>query len=163
MFRPGTAWNYSVAHDVLGRVVEVASGRPLDRFFDERIFGPLGMTGTGFQVKQTDHDRLATLYELDAETKMVSPDEASGQLGTSKPDYFSGGGGLVSTAPDYLRFAEMLRRRGEYEGARVLGTRTVEYMTKNHLPANADRAGFGPRSRPTRSPSTGWATGSASA
>ena len=101
------------------------------------------MTDTGFQVKETDHDRLATLYELDPETNKVSPDAATGQPGISKPDYFSGVGGLVSTAPDYLRFAEMLRRRGEYEGARVLGTRTVEYMTKNHLPGNADRGSFG--------------------
>jgi CubicO group peptidase (beta-lactamase class C family) len=101
------------------------------------------MTDTGFQVNGTGHDRLATLYELDTETNKVSPDAAAGLSATSKPDYLSGGGGLFSTAPDYLRFAEMLRRRGEYEGARVLGTRTVEYMTKNHLPGNADRGTFG--------------------
>jgi CubicO group peptidase (beta-lactamase class C family) len=143
LFHPGSAWNYSIAHDVLGRVVEVAAGLPLDRFFAERIFEPLGMADTGFQVQETDHDRLATLYELDLKTNKVSPNPAAGRDGTRKPDYFSGGGGLVSTAPDYLRFAEMLRRRGEYEGTRVLGTRTVEYMTKNHLPGNADRASFG--------------------
>jgi CubicO group peptidase (beta-lactamase class C family) len=143
LFRPGGAWNYSIAHDVLGRVVEVAAGRPLDRFFAERIFEPLGMTDTGFRAKEADLDRLATLYVLDTETDKVSPDEETGQWGISKPDFFAGGGGLVSSAPDYLRFAEMLRRRGEYGGARVLGTRTVEYMTKNHLPGNADLASFG--------------------
>jgi CubicO group peptidase (beta-lactamase class C family) len=143
LFRPGSAWKYSIAHDVLGRVVEVAAGRPLDRFFAERIFDPLGMSDTGFRARQADLDRLATLYVLDTETDRVSPDEETGQWGISKPDFFAGGAGLVSSAPDYLRFAELLRRRGEYGGARVLGTRTVEYMTKNHLPGNADLASFG--------------------
>jgi CubicO group peptidase (beta-lactamase class C family) len=142
LFRPGSAWNYSIAHDVLGRVVEVAAGRPLDRFFAERIFEPLGMTDTSFRAKEADLDRLATLYVLGAQTDKVAPDEETGQWGTSKPDFFSGGAGLVSTAPDYLRFAEMLRRRGQYGGTRVLGTRTVEYMTKNHLPGNADLASY---------------------
>jgi CubicO group peptidase (beta-lactamase class C family) len=143
LFRPGSAWNYSIAHDVLGRLVEVAAGRPLDRFFAERIFEPLGMTDTGFRAKEADLDRLATLYVLDTGKDKVSPDEETGQWGISKPDFFAGGAGLVSSAPDYLRFAEMLRRRGEYGGARVLGARTVEYMTKNHLPGNADLASFG--------------------
>jgi len=143
LFRPGSAWNYSIAHDVLGRVVEVAADQPLDRFFDERIFKPLGMTDTCFRAKEADLGRLATLYALSTDTDKVSPDEESGQWGISKPDFFAGGGGLVSSAPDYLRFAEMLRRRGEYGGTRVLGARTVEYMTKNHLPGNADLASFG--------------------
>ena len=94
MFSPGAAWNYSIGHDVLGRVVEVAAGRPLDRFFAERIFEPLGMADTGFQAKQADLDRLATLYVLDAETDKVSPDEETGQWGVNKPGFFSGGAGL---------------------------------------------------------------------
>jgi CubicO group peptidase (beta-lactamase class C family) len=143
LFEPGSAWNYSVAHDVLGRVVEVAAGEPLDRFFDERIFAPLGMSDTGFRVQTVDLHRLATLYALDADAGKVSPDEETGRWGVTTPDFFSGGGGLVSSASDYLRFAEMLRRRGEYGGRRVIGTRTVEYMTRNHLPGNADLAGFG--------------------
>jgi CubicO group peptidase (beta-lactamase class C family) len=90
-----------------------------------------------------EHGHLAAVYAFDTETDKVSPDAAAGQRGVLKPDYFAGGAGLVSTAPNYLRFAEMLRRRGEYQGTRVLGTRTVEYMTKNHLPGNGYRVSFG--------------------
>jgi CubicO group peptidase (beta-lactamase class C family) len=75
LFRPGSAWNYSIAHDVLGRVIEVATGRPLDRFYTERIFEPLGMTDTGFQAKQADLGRLGALYAFDTETGKVSPNE----------------------------------------------------------------------------------------
>ncbi|OZM72059.1 serine hydrolase [Amycolatopsis antarctica] len=137
LFQPGTEWNYSVATDVLGRVVEVASGMPLDRFFAEEIFAPLGMTDSAFSVGPADLHRLAALYV---------PDPAGGlrrnrtlaEAATSPRTYLSGGGGLVSTAADYHRFTQMLARGGELDGSRLLGNRTVRYMTRNHLPGGAD-------------------------
>jgi CubicO group peptidase (beta-lactamase class C family) len=143
LFQPGESWNYSVATDVLGRVVEVASGQRLDDFFSKRIFEPLGMNDTGFQVEAGEEKRLGATYVADAATGTATPDSDAGTVGIHEPPYLSGGGGLVSSASDYLRFAELLRRRGELEGARLLAPRTVDYMTKNHLPGNADRVGFG--------------------
>jgi CubicO group peptidase (beta-lactamase class C family) len=143
LFQPGTEWNYSVATDVLGRVVEVVSGMPLDRFFAERVFGPLGMVDTGFTVPAEKADRLAGLYAA------VVPGRAPVRRDDFTPDprgpvtFLSGGGGLVSTAADYARFSRMLLQRGELEGVRLLGSRTVDYMTRNHLPGDADLAGFG--------------------
>ncbi|HTW04639.1 MAG TPA: serine hydrolase domain-containing protein [Streptosporangiaceae bacterium] len=149
LFQPGTEWNYSVATDVLGRVVEVACGQRLDEFFAERIFGPLGMTQTGFWVDEPDRDRLAALYT-------PSPDPASGprrvdgigKVASHPPRMLSGGGGLISTAADYDRFTQMLLDRpgspaGELDGARLLGRRTVAYMTRNHLPGGADIESYG--------------------
>jgi CubicO group peptidase (beta-lactamase class C family) len=149
LFQPGAEWNYSVATDVLGRVVEVASGLPLDRFFEERIFAPLGMTDTSFGLR--DGDEPTTLARLYAPVRRdplgppvgIQPLDALGNGFLSKPKYLSGGGGLVSTAADYLRFVEMLRRGGEHDGGRLLGPRTVAHMTRNHLPGNADLATFG--------------------
>ncbi len=141
LFDPGTEWNYSVATDVLGRVVEVVSGQALDEFFDHEILGPLGMTDTGFSVAADDVDRLATLY-------VPTPDglRRSGSMGdavTRRPTFLSGGGGLASTAGDYHRFTQMLRRGGELDGVRLLSPRTVAYMTRNHLPGGADLDAFG--------------------
>ncbi len=141
LFEPGAEWNYSVATDVLGRVVEVASGRPLDAFLTEEVLAPLGMADTAFSVGPDDVDRLATLY-------VPTPDGlrrsgAMGDAATRPPTFLSGGGGLVSTAADYHRFAEMLRRGGELDGVRLLSPRTVAYMTRNHLPGGADLDSFG--------------------
>jgi CubicO group peptidase (beta-lactamase class C family) len=143
-FQPGTEWNYGVSTDVLGRLVEVVSGMPLDEFFRTRIFEPLGMTETGFHVPADDVHRFATLYIRNPATghAMQAPD-ALGRVVTSPPTMLSGGGGLVGTARDYLRFCHMLLNGGELDGVRLLGTRTVEYMTRNHLPGDADLETFG--------------------
>jgi CubicO group peptidase (beta-lactamase class C family) len=137
LFQPGTEWNYSVATDVLGRVVEVASGQSLDAFFAEQIFAPLGMQDTAFSVAPDDHDRLAALYVPNPEGGLVR-NSAMGDNATRTPTFLSGGGGLVSTAADYHRFTQMLARGGELDGNRLLGPHTVAYMTRNHLPGGAD-------------------------
>ncbi|MDA3647605.1 beta-lactamase family protein [Saccharopolyspora indica] len=140
LFDPGTAWNYSVATDVLGRIVEVISGQTLDEFFRTRIFEPLGMTDTGFAVAREDADRLATLYIADPQglaRRHPQHDEAHAAA-FELPKALSGGGGLFSSAHDYHRFTQMLLRRGELDGTRLLGSRTVDYMTRNHLPGGAD-------------------------
>jgi CubicO group peptidase (beta-lactamase class C family) len=143
LFEPGSRWNYSVATDVLGRLIEVISGQTLDAFFAERIFGPLGMDDTAFFVPEDKLSRLAALYVPAPGTRELMRYDAMGAAITQPPVYLSGGGGLVSTARDYHRFAEMLRGGGELDGVRLLGTRTVRYMTRNHLPGGADLEAFG--------------------
>ncbi len=142
LFQPGTEWNYSVATDVLGRVVEVASGRSLDAFFAEEITGPLGMTDTGFAVPADEQHRLPAVY-LKAPDGSLRANAVFGATGTRTPSMLSGGGGLVATAGDYHRFTQMLLRGGELDGVRLLGPRTVAHMTSNHLPGNADLDTFG--------------------
>jgi len=142
VFQPGTEWNYSVATDVLGRVVEVAAGQPLDRFFAERILEPLGMTDTRFWVEAPAAQRLAALYVPDSDRKAARND-VMGKAALRPPTCLSGGGGLVGTAGDYHRFTQMLLRGGELDGVRLLGTRTVRYMTRNHLPGGVDLELFG--------------------
>ena len=138
LFQPGSEWNYSVSTDVLGRLVEVISGQSLDRFFAERIFGPLGMPDTAFHVGPDQLQRLAALYARDPQTGRPRRHDALGELITRPPDALQGGGGLASTAADYTRFATMLLNRGELDGVRLLGPRTVDYMAANHLPGGAD-------------------------
>ena len=129
--------------DVLGRLVEVVSGMPLDEFFRTRIFEPLGMTDTDFHVHDDVLDRLATLYVRNPTTgEAVAAPDALGRAKTSKPAMLGGGGGLVGTAHDYLRFAHMLLNKGELDGVRLLGSRTVDFMTRNHLPGGADLEQF---------------------
>ncbi|HEY3955021.1 MAG TPA: serine hydrolase domain-containing protein [Streptosporangiaceae bacterium] len=147
LFQPGTEWNYSVATDVLGRVVEVASGQRLDEFFARRILGPLGMTDTAFSVPEQEAGRLAALYVPGPGNKARRNDDL-GAIGREPPRVLMGGAGLVSTAADYHRFTQMLLRRpdspaGELDGVRLLGPRTVAYMTRNHLPGGADLDTFG--------------------
>ena len=134
-FEPGSRWNYGVSTDVLGRVVEVISGQPLDRFFTGRIFAPLGMRDTFFSVPGDRSERLASCYSRTETDGMALADAGRGSrfLGVRQ---FSGGGGLVSTADDYLRFAEMLRGRGALGDARLLAPKTVEVMTSNALPGD---------------------------
>ncbi len=141
LFQPGTEWNYSVATDVLGRLVEVLSGRPLDTFFAEEIFGPLGMPDTSFTAAGRE-DRLAALYSPNPSGGGLVRNDALGGM-VLHPTWLSGGGGLVSTLSDYHRFTQFLLRRGELDGARLLSPRTVDFMTRNHLPGNADLATFG--------------------
>jgi CubicO group peptidase (beta-lactamase class C family) len=147
LFQPGTEWNYSVATDVLGRVVEVASGQSLDDFMASRIFGPLKMAETGFCVGEQDRGRLAALYTAAKDGKAARLDALAG-VSHGRPVFLSGGAGLISTAADYHRFTQMLLGRpqsppGELDGTRLLGPRTVAYMTRNHLPGGADLETFG--------------------
>src|SRR4051794_16686197 len=141
LFQPGAEWNYSVSTDVLGRVVEVASGMSLDEFFASRIFGPLGMTDTGFVAR--DPSRLPPLYSPDPSTRLAVENEAMGRAALHEPDALSGGGGLVATAADYHRFALMLLGEGALDGVRLLAPRTVRLMTANHLPGGLDLHTFG--------------------
>ncbi len=132
-FEPGTRYYYSVATDVLGALVERVSGQTLDAFFQQRIFAPLGMTDTFFSVPAEKLDRLATNHVWDYannEIALVPPERRRSYKNVS---LFSGGGGLVSTAMDYMRFCEMLRAGGSYNGARLLGPKTVQYMSMNQL------------------------------
>lgn len=140
--QPGSQWNYSMATDVLGRVVEVATGQPLEEFFAERVFGPLGMKETSFYVGGEEVEKLAALYMPDLFTGRATRATHMGESVLSRPRAPSGGGGLVSTAADYHRFTQMLLRHGELDGARILGSRTVAYMTCNHLPGGTDMASF---------------------
>ena len=142
LFEPGTEWNYGVSTDVLGRLVEVVSGQSLATFFRERIFEPLGMVDTGFDPADRI-DRLAAPYVVNPAGSDSPPVRIPGEPLTSPPEMLSGGGGLVGTATDYLRFSEMLRRGGEWDGARLLSPRTVSYMTSNHLPGGVDLEEFG--------------------
>ncbi|MFB8752215.1 serine hydrolase domain-containing protein [Streptomyces parvulus] len=141
-FEPGTEWNYSVASNVLGRLVEVVSGQPLDTFLATRVFGPLGMPDTGFQVTDEQAERLAELY---GETDDGGLEPVPGLPLRGRPRLLSGSGGLVSTAYDVHRFAELLRRRGELDGVRLLRPSTVDLMTRNHLPGGADLRAVGSR------------------
>jgi CubicO group peptidase (beta-lactamase class C family) len=134
LFNPGTAWNYSVATDVLGRLVEVVTGQTLDEVFDERVLQPLGMHDTRWWVDGDDVQRLAALYAPHPATGKAVRYDAMGVHALTAPKLLSGGGGLVSTAADYARFTAMLVRGGELDGVRLLGPRTLSYMTRNHLP-----------------------------
>jgi CubicO group peptidase (beta-lactamase class C family) len=130
---PGIRWQYSASHDVLGRLIEVVSGQPFDTFLQERIFDPLGMVDTGFYVPGKKQDRLAAIYELDENLHLI-PKKKEDRPYLRKPKFLSGGGGLVSTTADYLRFCLMLLNNGELEGRRTLGRKTVDLMRVDHLP-----------------------------
>lgn len=139
-FEPGTQWNYSVASNVLGRVIEVVSGKPLDEFYADRVFGPLGMTDTGFCISPEQAPRLAELY---GETDDGGIAPIPGLPVRGRPRFLSGSGGLVSSAPDFHRFMEMLRRGGELDGARLLSPGSVALMSRNQLPGGAELSAFG--------------------
>ncbi|MEV6174480.1 serine hydrolase domain-containing protein [Streptomyces sp. NPDC051954] len=141
-FEPGTQWNYSVGSNVLGRVIEVASGQSLDEFYRERIFGPLGMTDAGFQVSAEQAGRLSELY---GETEGGTIERIPGLPLHGRPRFLSGSGGMVAGSYDMHRFMELLRRRGELDGVRLLAPETVDLMTANQLPGGADLRSFGSR------------------
>ena len=135
-YHPGTAWRYSMATDVLGYLVQVVSGMPFEEFLKHRVFEPLGMVDTDFYVPEEKIARFAANYgpgEGDNLKVLDVPATSRFARPTRCP---LGGEGLVSTAPDYMRFAQMLLNQGELEGVRLLGRRTVELMTMNHLPDN---------------------------
>ncbi len=134
-FSPGEAWNYSVSTDICGYLVEKLSGKPLGQFFKERIFTPLGMTDTGFEVAPAAGDRFPSCYAIKPDgSGIMKIDDARNSSYLAPPTFVSGGGGLVSTASDYLRFCRMMLGGGELDGQRLLGRKTVELMTMNHLP-----------------------------
>jgi CubicO group peptidase (beta-lactamase class C family) len=134
LFDPGSRWLYSVSIDVLGYLVEVLSGMPLDAYFRERIFQPLGMADTGFCVPADAVHRLASFYMPGEQGRLTPVDERAGRDYTRAEPFCSGGGGLVSSILDYARFAQMLANGGELEGVRLLSPRTVALMGSNHLP-----------------------------
>jgi CubicO group peptidase (beta-lactamase class C family) len=141
LFEPGAEWNYSVATDVLGRLVEVVSNQSLEEFFHSEILGPLGMVDTGFSADSVA-DRLAALYVPNPVAGGLSRNDALGDS-VLAPTWLSGGGGLISTLTDYHRFTQFLRNRGALDGVRLLGRKTFDFMVTNHLPGGADLAAFG--------------------
>ena len=147
---PGSEWNYGISTDVVGYLVEVIAGQPFDRYLEERIFQPLAMPDTGFHVPESEFERFAACYERDDEAaatnsgkRYVLQDAPAGSHYTTPRTYFSGAGGLVTTASDYMRFSRMLANGGELEGERVIGPRTIEFMASNHLPTGGDLATMG--------------------
>ncbi len=135
LFQPGSKWVYSVSMDIQGYIIEKLSGKPLAEFLEERIFKPLHMRDTAFFVPKEKRNRFATLYSAGPDGKLAATGEASGPRAdfVSPPGAPSGGGGLVSTASDYARFAQMLLNHGELDGARILSPASVDLMTSNHL------------------------------
>ena len=133
--QPGSAWHYSVAVDVQGYLVEVLAGKPFDEVLEERIFDPLGMKDTAFWITAEDEPRTATMYQQGRDGALTA--NPSREY-FAKPAFFSGGGGLVSTAMDYTRFAEMMLNGGALEGVRILKPETVELMHTNQLPEGID-------------------------
>lgn len=137
-FSPGTRWNYSFATDIVGYLVEVMSGQRFDDFLKARIFEPLGMHDTFFSVPADKLDRFAANYQRGSDRKLQLLDDPGDSLYGREKTFLSGGGGLVSTAADYLRFCRMLLGKGSLDGARIIGPKTLELMTCNHLPNNED-------------------------
>ena len=147
-YEPGTRWHYGVSTDVLGRLVEVVSGQSFDEFLQDRIFSPLGMVDTSFWVPPSKRGRFAQLYSptgtadgpeawlqpnTSTEIDVAPPTASLNYLGDKPPGMLSGGGGLVSTASDYMRFCLMMLQGGEFEGVRILSPKTVELMTADHM------------------------------
>jgi CubicO group peptidase (beta-lactamase class C family) len=139
-FQPGSAWLYSLSTDACGALVEMISGRPFAQYLQEEILDPLGMVDTAFHVAPEKLGRLAANYRQQPDGRSILEDDPAASPYAREPGFKSGGGGLVSTTADYLRFCDMLRRGGELDGARILGPRTVELMRLNHLPGGADVA-----------------------
>jgi CubicO group peptidase (beta-lactamase class C family) len=140
--QPGSKWRYSWATDVLGYLVQVISGKTLDVFLQERIFGPLGMVDTGFCVPKEKLNRLSALYTAKQGTIELTEPSAA-ERASKLPSFLSGGSGLFSTVSGYARFAQMLLNGGDLDGVRLLGRKTVELMTTNHLPQELLPFGFG--------------------
>jgi CubicO group peptidase (beta-lactamase class C family) len=137
-FHPGAHWLYSVSTDVCGRLVEIMSGQRFDDYLRQAIFEPLGMSDTGFFVPAEKVHRFAACYRRDSTKRLVLIDDPETSDCRNQPSFLSGGGGLVSTTADYLRFCQMLLGGGEVDGVRILGRKTVELMASNHLPDDRD-------------------------
>jgi CubicO group peptidase (beta-lactamase class C family) len=152
-FSPGEAWNYSVATDVVGYLIGLISGMPFEQFLKQRIFDPLGMSDTDFHVPADKAHRFAACYSADAKLGLAShgtdikvsltlQDDPTTSSFLSPPSFISGGGGLCSTAADYLTFCRALLNRGELDGVRLIGPKTLALMTSNHLPGGLDLPGL---------------------
>lgn len=155
--QPGTTWDYSVATDVLGRVVEVVSGQDLETFIRERISKPLGIRDAGFSVPPASHGRIAESFIDKTSGRRLVPRDV-----TVPPKRFGGGGGMVASAMDYLRFCQMLLNGGALDGARVLSKQSVASMTSNHLPATTRYTAHGTllgASGPLPEMGQGWGLG----
>ncbi len=150
--QPGTAWNYSIATDILGHLVAVVAGQPFDTVLRERVLAPLGMHDTDFHVPEAKLPRFAANYARGADGRLQLLDDPVGSRFSRAPRVPSGGGGLVGTAADYLRFCRMMLAGGVLDGVRLLGRKTVALMTMNHLPG--DMAAMG-QPRFSESPYTG--------
>jgi CubicO group peptidase (beta-lactamase class C family) len=143
-FSPGTQWNYSVSTDVCGYLVQVLADQDLDHYVAERITRPLGMDDTGYFVAPKNHARFAACYDRVVATNSIKlQDDPTKSPYLERPTFLSGGGGMVSTIDDYHTFTRMLLGKGEVNDVRLLGRKTVEYMTLNHLPGNKDLAAMG--------------------
>jgi CubicO group peptidase (beta-lactamase class C family) len=140
-FSPGSRWNYSVATDVLGYLVEVISGKSLPEYLSETIFKPLGMDDTGFEITPDKVPRFASCYQRNAAKELVCHDDGQNSQFTNR-SFYSGGGGLLSTVGDYYRFSQMLANGGTLDGQRIIGSRTLDFMTRNHLPGGVDMSQF---------------------
>lgn len=137
--QPGREWNYGVSTDVLGLLVERVSGQRFDRFLEERVFTPLGMHDTGFEVPTEKKGRLAALYEPDPDGGMRLLESSSDSMYCGRVSTYSGGGGLISTVSDYYRFLQMLR--GTDSPNPLLAPKTIKFMTRNHLPSDLANMG----------------------
>ena len=140
VFHPGSRWFYGLSTDVCGRLVEVISGQRFDDYLRTEIFEPLQMSDTGFSVADENVDRFAANYGRRRDKTLALIDDPERSSYRHTPSFLSGGGGLVSTTEDYLRFCRMLLGGGELDGTRVLGRKTIELMTTNHLPGGCDLA-----------------------
>lgn len=137
-FDPGSSWNYSVATDILGAIIQRVDDRPLDEAIAARVTGPLGMDDTHFQVPETKQHRLPDCYVFNAAETKKMYDTGAKSAWARKPNQLSGGGGMASTLADYHRFCRMLLGEGELDGARIIGRKTLALMTANHLPGGGD-------------------------
>ncbi len=137
-FSPGDGWNYSVATDVLGYLIGLIEGKPFAAVLQDRLLTPLGMSDTGFHVPESERARFAACWAIDAKGERVLQDDPQASPYLQPPSFVSGGGGLVSTAGDYLKFCQMMLNAGEAGGVRFLSPKTVSLMTANHLPGGKD-------------------------
>ena len=140
LFSPGTRWNYSISTDVVGYLVELISGQRFDQYLHEHILEPLGMHDTGFSVPASGIDRFAANYRRGPKVLLKLEDDPQTSPYLSPQTFYSGGGGLVSTAEDYRRFCQMMLSGGEYGGQRIIGRKTLELMLQNYLPGGQDLA-----------------------
>jgi len=145
LYQPGKGWTYSVSMDIEGYIVEKLSGQSLPEFMQQHIFAPLGMKDAGFYVPAEKRKRFATLYRTGPQGELLADSTGGGLSGdyVEQPTEPSGGGGMVSTAEDYYRFAQMLADRGELNGTRILAPSTVQLMSSNHVPASLLTGEFG--------------------
>ena len=137
-FHPGEAWLYGVSTDIVGHLIQLMSGQPLDEYLREHVFEPLQMRDTGFHVPDGEIDRFAANYGRRRNKTLALVDDPERSAYRRKPAFLSGGGGLVSTTEDYARFCQMLLNGGELDGVRVLGRKTIDLIRTNHLPGNGE-------------------------